>query len=232
MKILEDEGFCTCCGAHGEYQYGEENYSLLKKDLENYKRYKDIFVYECPNCGFVSTDITNEEGVLYGPLRKNKEFKEAYNLKYLKNLDKELYAGDFSEIPVNLYEAYSYVLEKSGDFEKKIRVLCKCIYLKEVMLRNYHRGQAELGGEEENDDEYEEFYTLLNQSINKNIKEIISCGEKITNLNLYDKLIIAESFIKLGKKAEAGKIVNDVISKNHAKEDLKKYFETLMKEGE
>ena len=36
MKIIQDEGFCTCGVNYSEYNYGDENYSLVAKDLKNY----------------------------------------------------------------------------------------------------------------------------------------------------------------------------------------------------
>lgn len=224
MKIMDDEGFCTCCGAYGEYKYGDDDYSLLNKNLSNYKKYKDVFVYECPNCGFISTDITNEEGVLYGDERNTYEFKQLYNYAYLDGLDKDLYERHSDNIPANLLEAYSQVLIKANDYEKLVRVLNKCIELKLIMARLYRRSQDELGGEEENDDEYDKLDSLLKESIDTNRRQIDFYYNYIPSKNIYVKLIYLENLAFLGKKAEANMLFEQICRKTMLSQDLKDYM--------
>ena len=224
MKILEDEGFCTSCGAYGEYKYGDDDYSLLVKNLVNYNKYKDIFIYECPNCGFISTDITNEEGVLYGGEKNTYEYKQLYNYAYLKGLDKELYERHSDNVPANMYEAYAQVLIKSGDYEKLIRVLFRCIDLKLMMAKMYRHSQDELGGEEENDDEYDELDLLIKESIEINRKQIDYYYGFVTSKNIYLKLIYIENLVALGKRAEASMLFDQICRKIMISKDLKDYM--------
>ena len=162
MKIVEDEGFCTSCAIFGEYRRGEEDYSLIKKDLNNYKKYKEIYVYKCPNCGFISTDISGEEGILCSDIVNSYEYKQFLDYSYLNGLDKELYEYHSKDIMANYLEAYSLALLKTKNYEKYVRAINRCIELKEIMIRKYKKSQDELGGEEENDDKYEKLYELIN----------------------------------------------------------------------
>lgn len=229
MKILQDEGICTCCGAYSEYYYGDENYSFVNKDLENYKKYKDIYVYQCPACGFISTDITGVEGVMCGDIKNSLEYKEALNYTYLNGLDKELYDNHSSEIPANLYEAYAYVCLKENEYEKFIRALYKAIDLKLIMARRYRRSQDELGGEEDNDDLYDELDKLIKQSIEANRRQIDYYFTQLETKNVFINLIYIENLVAIGKKSEAKQFYNQINKNYMLKEDLKKYFNDLVK---
>lgn len=228
MKILEDEGLCTCCGAYKEYSYGDENYSLVVKDLKNYNEYKDIYVYKCPKCGFISTDITGVEGVIAGGAKNSLEYKNANSYSYLNGLDKELYDNHSSEVPANLYEAYSFVCLALKDYEKYVRTVNKAIELKQVMARKYRRSQDELGGEEENDDLYDELDSLIKQSIEYNRKQIDYYYTQIENKNIFVKLIYIENLCAMGKKEEAKQLFDILSSSTAIKDDLKKYFNDLI----
>lgn len=229
MKILQDEGLCSCCGAYAEYMYGDEDYSLVNKDLTSYNNYKNIYVYQCPNCGFISTDITGVEGVMCGDVKGNLEFKEALNYSYLNGLDKELYDNHSASVPANLYEAYAYVCLKEKDYEKFVRSLNKAIELKLIMARKYRRSQDELGGEEDNDDLYDDLDKLINQSIEANRKQIDYYYTQIENKNLFVKLLYIENLIALNKKQDATNLYN-ILEKSYViKNDLKSYFNNLLK---
>ena len=225
MKILEDQGFCTCCGNFANYSYGDENFSVVTKDLASYKKYKDIFVYKCPKCGFISTDITGVEGVMFGNIVNSLEYKNALNYAYLEGLDRELYECHSEAIPANLYEAYSFVCLAEKDYEKYIRTLNKAIELKEVMARKYRLSQDELGGEEDNDDLYDKLDGLIKKSIETNLQQIDFYYTQLDNKNIFVSLIYLENLVKLGKKDEAIKIFNQIIKKYSLKEDLKNYIE-------
>lgn len=229
MKIIEDEGFCTCCGRHTEYRAGEENFSLIKKNLESYKNYKDIFVDECPSCGFISTDITNEEGVLYGGVKDTYEFKQLFSYAYLNGLDEDLYENHSADIPANYYEAYSLVCLAEKDYEKFIRVLNKAIELKIIMARKYRRSQHELGGEEDNDDDYDELDRLIKESIDSNRKQIDYYYSMIENKNVFVKLVYIENLIGLGDMAKAIYEYEMIDKKVKLNGDLKEYFTKALK---
>ena len=224
MRIVEDQGFCTCCGRFADFKYGEENYSLIKKNLDNYKKYKDIFVFQCRTCGFVSTNLTAEEGVLYGDVKDSYEFKQLINYSYLNELDKELYDNHSQDVPANLYEAYSLVAMQTF-----IRSLNKSIELKLIMARKYKISKDELGGEEENDDEYEELDSLIKQSVLSNRKQIEHYFDYVENKNVFLKLIKIENLIGLNENATALKLYTDILRCNKLEPDLKKYFEQLLK---
>lgn len=228
MRIVEDEGFCTCCGRYQELKYGEDNHSLVKKDLENYKKYKDLFVYECSNCGFISTNITGEEGVLYGDVKDGYEYKSLYEYAYLKGLDKELYDCHSADVPANMFEAYALVQLESKNYEMFVRVINKTIELKQIMLKKYKRSQDELGGEEENDDEYENLYNLINLSIDANRKQIDYYYHFAENKNVYLKLIYIENLVALNTLDEAKKVFEEVTDRYSLDKDLNNYFTTLL----
>ena len=189
MKIKQDEGFCTCCGNFSEYNYGDEDHSFVTKDLNNYNKYKDLYVYECPNCGFVSTDITGVEGVMFGEVRHNLEFRNSLNYTYLNGLDKELDNHHSEEVPANLYEAYSYICLAAEDYEKYLRTVNKAVELKYIMAKKYRRSQDELGGEEDNDDLYDALDKLIKDSIDFNKKQIDYYFTQIENKNVFVKLL-------------------------------------------
>ncbi len=229
MKILEDEGFCTCCGNYATYSFGDENFSLITKDLANYNKYKDIYVYKCPNCGFISTDITGIEGVLYSDVKKSLEYKNVLNYAYLDGLDKELYNNHSSEVPANLYEAYSFVCLEAKDLEKYIRTVNKAIELKIVMAQKYRRSQDELGGEEDNDDLYDKLDTLIKDSILINRKQIDFYFTQFNTSNVFLKILYIENLANLGNKDEALTLFEKLSKKVILKEDLKTYILKVIK---
>ena len=229
MKILEDEGFCTACNVYGEYKYGEENYSFIKKNLDNYKKYKDIYVYKCPNCGFISTDISGEEGVFCDKIKDSYEYKQLLDYSYLKGLDKELYEYHSQDIMANLLEAYSLILLDTKNYEKYIRVVNRAIELKQIMKRKYKLSQDEIAGEDENDNEYEKLYELIDESIETNRKQIDYYYEYVENKDVFLKLIYVETLIGLNRRAEARKLYEEIIRKYKLSQDLKEYFENEFK---
>ncbi|MBO7527684.1 MAG: hypothetical protein J6T74_07320 [Clostridia bacterium] len=225
MKIIEDEGFCTSCGIFGEYRRGEEDYSLLSKDLDNYKKYKDVYVYKCPNCGFISSDISCEEGVLCSDVKDSYEYKQLLDYAYLKGIDKELYEYHSNDIMANYLEAYSLVLLKMKDFEKYIRAINKAIELKEVMIRKYKKSQDELGGEEENDDKYEKLYELIKESISTNRKQIDYYYDFVESKNVFLNLVYIENLIAQNKQQQAKSLFEKINKKYKLSDDLKTYIQ-------
>lgn len=227
MRIVEDEGFCTACGAFVQVSRGEENFNLSKKDLANYKRYKEIYVNSCPMCGFASTDITSEEGVLYGGIKDTKEYRQILDCADLKGLDKELYEFHSTEVPAGLYEACTLVATAQKDYEKAVRLLGRTIELKKIMARKYRFSKDELGGEEENDADYEALDKLIKLSMEKNRKQILEYYGVIKNKNLFLRLMFIENLAQLSKFADAKKEFMTLSKKYKLEDDLKLYFETL-----
>lgn len=227
MRIVEDEGFCTACGAYVALNRGEENYNIAKKDLANYKRYKEVYINACPMCGFASTDITSEEGVLYGNIKDTKEYKQLFDCADLNGLDKELYEFHSADVPAGLYEACTLLALAGKDYEKAVRLLGRTIELKTIMARKYRESKAELGGEEENDADYDALDKLIKQSIEKNRKQIHEYYNLVKDKNLYLKLMHIENLAHLRKYADARKEYISLTKKIKLDDDLKLYFETL-----
>lgn len=228
MRIVEDEGFCTSCGRLTDYKYGVENFSLIKKDLSNYKKYKDIFVYKCRTCGFISTDITAEEGVLFGGIKKTYEYNQLLNYSYLNNLDKDLDSEMSLSNPAGMYEAYTLVAIEQKDYEKVVRLLNKTIELKLIMERSYRHLCAEVGKEEENEEEFEKLNQLILDSIKSNRDQIDYYYGLTENKNVFLKLIYIENKIALGEKATALKMFLDIDRKTRLDKDLELYFKSLL----
>ena len=164
-----------------------------------------------------------------GDIKNSLEYKEALNYTYLNGLDKELYDNHSSEIPANLYEAYAYVCLKENEYEKFIRALYKAIDLKLIMARRYRRSQDELGGEEDNDDLYDELDKLIKQSIEANRRQIDYYFTQLETKNVFINLIYIENLVAIGKKSEAKQFYNQINKNYMLKEDLKKYFNDLVK---
>lgn len=228
MKVIEDEGFCTACGNYLEFKYGEDSFSYLKKDLSNYEKYKDMFLFECPICGFISDNIASEEGILYENVAKTYEFKQLYSYAHLNGLDKELYNNFSSKIPANLYEAYSLICLESKNFEKYIRVVNKCIELKELMALKYSRAKDEVAHEEGNANQYDELIELINEGIKTNREQINFYFHYVENKNIFVVLIYIENLIKMKLIDDAEKEFLAITKKYFIEEDLKQYFQNLI----
>ncbi len=230
MKVIEEEGFCTCCHKYLYFKYGEENFSFLKKDLDNYVKYKDIFVYECKNCGFASTNVSAEEGVLYDHVKDSYEYKQLKNYAYLNGLDKKLYNNYSDIIPANLYEAYSLVCLEQKNYENFIRVINKCIDLKTTMALKYSRAKDELAGSEGNNHEYEELDTLIKQSIKTNRDQIDYYFNLILTKNLYICLIYVENLVALNQVEQASRLFEKLKKKYKLQQDLLNHFNNLIQQ--
>ena len=228
MKIIEDTGFCTCCGTYQDFEYGEDNFSILKKDLDNYNKYKNIFVYRCPNCNFVNVNITDELGVLFHNIVKEKEYNDLLNYACLEGLDKELWEMHSESIYANEYEAYAYMCLKNENSFMAIRALFEANRLYEVMARKYRKSQDELGGEEENDAQYERLDDLINYRVTKNYNKLYELL-KNKKRNAFEDLILVEVLNKLGSKTEAKQVFDAINRKNLLKPDLLQYFKDLLK---
>lgn len=222
MKVKEDQGFCTCCGTLTNYKYGQENFSIILKNLENYKKYKNIFAYKCKNCGFVSTDISGTEGVLYGDIKNTYEFKQLDSNAYLSDIiDK--YEEDYTQMfPVGMYEAYSLILIEAKDYEKLVRLLSTVIDYKLSMKRKYRDYALEVEGDKE---VLEEITSRIDASIQTNREQIDYYFPFLENRNTYSTLIYIENMIEMGKVAEALVLLKQVSEKKRLEDDLIEYFQ-------
>lgn len=229
MKVLDKVGECSCCGKTCSYYQSVEDYSSLDKDLVSYRKFKDVYVYACPNCGFVSTDISGFDGAVFGNIKDSYEYKQIINYAYLNGLDKELYDCHSEKIPANLVEAFALVNLKSQEYEMFIRATNKAIELKQVMLREYKRSQDELGGEEDNDEDYETLYDLIKESLKCNYQQIDYYYHFCENCNFYTSLIYIENLVRLNKIKDAEELFNNITSNRTINSDLKDYFKKLFK---
>ena len=222
MKVKEDHGFCTCCGTLAEYKFGQENFSAITKNLDNYKKYKNIFVYKCKNCGFVSTDISGTEGVLYGEIKNSYEFKQLDTNAYLQDI-KSAYEEDFTEMfPVGMYEAYSLILIEGGEYEKLVRLLSTVIDYKEAMKKKYKNYALEVEGDES---VLNEILSRIDESIQTNRKQIDYYFPLIESKRTYSKLIYIENMIEMGNVAESLVLLKQVMEKRKLEADLIEYFQ-------
>lgn len=222
MKVLEDQGFCTCCGNLTNYKFGQENFSIILKNLDNYKKYKNIFAYKCRSCGFVSTDITGTEGVLYGEIKDSYEFKQLDNSTYLDDI-KACYEEDYTQVlPVGMYEAYSLVLIEAKDYEKLIRLLATVIDYKLSMKKKYRDYAFEVEGDK---NVLNEIISRIDASIETNRQQIDYYFPFLENKNTYATLIYIENMIEMGKVAEALVLLKQLAEKKRLEEDLIDYFQ-------
>jgi len=224
MKVLQDQGFCTCCGNYAEYKFGQENYSMIDKNLENYKKYKDIYVFKCSKCGFASTDITCVEGVLSGEILKTYEFKQLLECSFLNGINYKL-PNDYTEkVPVGMYEAYSQILLDVKDYEKYIRIINWVIELKEILKINYMDLCEEFAESDGNETDYKELFELIDKSIDSNRQQIDYYFGLLENKNVFITLIYIENMIALGKKAEATVLLKEIKDKKRLEDDLIEFF--------
>jgi len=226
MDIIKDIGTCTCCNNYCEYIYGKENFNNIEKTLDNYNNYKDIYVYKCPKCGFVSTDITGKEGVLASSLISTKQYNDYLNNSYLNGFDEESLDEQHSKaVPAYLYEAYSLICLEMKDYEKYIRVMNKCIELKEMTIRKYRFSQAECAEEDENDEEYEAIISLIKKSIQKNSMELNNNFSNLKIGNFFTIVIFAENLIRLNQLDKAKKIIDSLRNDINVNKDLVDYLD-------
>lgn len=229
MKIKEDTGFCTCCGTYQDLEYGEENFSLLKKDLANYNNYKNIFIYRCPNCNFINVNITDELGILYHDIVNDKKYIDILNYSCLEGLDKQLWEMHSDDINANEYEAYAMLCEKDSNTQNAIRALFEANSLYDMMAKKYRYSQDELGGEEDNDAEYERLDDLIQYRIDRNNDKIFELLKNKHKKNIFEELIRIELLINLGAKNEARIQFEEIDKKHKLAQDLKEYFTDLIK---
>ena len=130
-----------------------------------------------------------------------------------------------------MYEAYSFVCLANKDYEQFVRAVNKSVELKLIMAKKYRRSQDELGGEEENDDLYDELDALIKQSIEYNRKQIDYYYTQIDRKkDIFIKFIYIENLCALGKKSEAKKLLDVITSSNAIKADLKEYMYNLLEQ--
>lgn len=226
MVIKEKNGVCTGCGQKLAFKFGQEDFDLNVLDLENYKKYKDIYVCECPFCGLISTDLSKNLGFLVAI--NSPEYQAAYTYAYLKGLNETLYENHSEGVPANLYECFAIYCKQTNP-EMYVRALNKTIELKLIMARKYRRSQDELGGEEENDAEYDELDTLIKESVKQNVKELLSAFTQIADANVFLKLIAIENLARGKKVEQASTFFKRVQTEHELNADLVEFFNHMLR---
>ena len=118
MLINKKTDYCSYCGTYCEHNYGEENYNAKQLDLDNYFKYKDIYVYKCPKCEMVSTDLATEDKKLFDAIINTDRYSNVVTYEYLEGLDLELFENHtFSEyltipLPDRLEIIYSEIQQQ------------------------------------------------------------------------------------------------------------------------
>ena len=229
MEVKRKIDYCGNCKTYSEHLYGEENYSD-ELNLDNYRRYKDLYVYKCSKCGNISVDISNpDDAEIYASLKDSEEFDDILNYTYLDGLDLQIYESHTRTVPANLYEAYALIQKEQGNMEMYFRALNKSIELKEVIIQKY-----EITLEEDGDDEDAEIMEELSNALYDNI---YSCREQLVeDFNNYQTsnsflfMIYIENLANIDKIDEAKQHFDYVVKNSNIENDLKKYFENLFEE--
>jgi len=132
----------------------------------------------------------------------------------------DVYENHSRAVPAYLYEAYAFTCLKANNFEKYIRVMNKCIELKEMTVRKYLFSQAECAEEDENDEEYETIINLIKKSIYENSLTLNKYFLKLDNKTLFFRLIFLENLIRINKFKE----VEELIEKMELDDEMVKYL--------
>lgn len=224
MLIKNKIAPCSCCGQNTEIYYGIDNYDSKIYDLNNYLKFKDIYVYRCYNCGMVSVDISKENNFLYDDVKNSNEFINAYNYRYLLGFNDMLYENHSESVPANIYDAYTIMLKHSDNLELYLRTLNKTIELKQVMLRKYDKDVAEEGDQEEDLEIFNQLKDLMNKNIRSQQEEFIQSFKKLKNKSIFLYLTYIENLTYINKK-EAMIQFNKLASSVKLNDDLIEYIQ-------
>ena len=231
MEVKNKFDYCGNCRTYCEYLFGEENY-FSELNLENYRKYKDLYVYKCPKCGNISVDLSNEtDAEVYSTLKDDEKFNEILDYDYLDGLDLQIYESHTRTVPANLYEAYSLIEKEQGNMEMYFRALNKSIELKEMIIQKYELTLEE-DGDEEDEGVLQELSEMLYDNIDECREQLISDFNNYQTGNTFLFLIYVENLAKLGKFNEAKKHFDYVLKNSKIEYDLQKYFENMFEEME
>lgn len=228
MIISKKIDYCSCCGNYTEFHYGTDDYDLSKLDLDNYLKYKDIYVYTCAKCGMISTDLSKEDKSLFDSIKNTDRYNDVMTYEYLQGYDLELFENHTRSVPANLYESFAMMYENSSNKEIYLRALHKSIELKEIILEKY-------ADEIEEDDEYdEETYSKLEDLMIENIenarKRYVNEFLKYEDKNAFLFLMFVENLINLGEVESARDNLEWLISNSNISDDLIDYIKDLTNE--
>lgn len=230
MEILERVGYCTCCNIYSQQLFGEDNFDPNTFDLENYKRFKDFYVTKCPNCGFVSFDLTRkEDSEKYLKIKGSEELEDLLDYDYLEGFDLEIYECHTKSVPANLYDQYCFMLSGSEN-EYYFRALNKAVELKEIILEKY-RESVEDDGDDDDREIFEKLKILLTKNIEQERKIFVTKFWDFNDKNVFSILLLIENLVKLGEYEKAKKNFDWLCLEAKLDENLMSYFKRLTERG-
>lgn len=226
MIINKKTDTCSCCGNYCEENFGIDNYDLKQLDLDNYFKYKDIYVYKCPKCGMISTDISKEDKTLYENVKNTDKFKSIMDYEYLEGLDLEIFENESRSVPANLYDAYALMYENSSDKETYLRSLHKSIELKEIILEKYEDDLED----EEDEETFDALESLMLKNIENARKTFINEFLKFDNKNEFLFIMFIENLVGLQEYEAAEENIDWLVENSKLSPKLANYVEELTNE--
>lgn len=230
MIVKSKIGTCSCCGNNSELRYGEDNFDLSKHDLKNYLAYKDVYVYKCPKCGFISTDITSSDNLLYNRVKNLQEFADIEDYAYLEGLNELFYENHSKTLPANIYDAYAFMYKSSQHNEMFLRATNKAIEQKIALVKRYEFEVHE-DGDKEDRENLKELEELMFDNISEQATEFISCYVGFVHKNLFLDLMYVENLVYLNELDEAKKQFRRLQENNQIEKDLLDYISKILHRG-
>ena len=232
MEVKTKIDYCENCKIYSERRYGVENYNPEKLDLENYKKYKDLYVYRCPSCGNISVDLANNaDATAFAKLKDKESFQEILDYAYLDGLDLQLFESHTESVPANLYEAYAEMQKLQGNIELYLRAIQKAIDLKVLIIQKYEFTVQE-DDDEEDYEILDELTDLMYDSIDQNRKDFISEFQKHEIKNEFLCVMFIENLIGLEKYSKAKECFELLKNNTKIEKDLIKFVQNLFEEKE
>lgn len=230
MIVKNKIGTCSCCGTYSELNFGEENFDKTKLDLANYLAYKDIYVYRCPKCGFISTDITGKDNLLFNRVKNLQEFSDILNYAYLEGYNEAFYENHSKTLPANLYDAYAFMYKSSLDSEMYLRALNKAIEQKIALIKRYEYEVKEEGDKEDREN-LKELEELMLENITEQSNQFASTYIGLKNKNVFLEIMFIENLVYLDELDEAKKQFKRLEGEYKLGQDLLDYIKKILRKG-
>lgn len=234
MIVKHKIGTCSNCGTNSELNFGMEEFDQTKHDLKNYLAYKDIYVYKCPKCGFISSDITGGDYRLFQKAKELQDFYDILSYDYLEGLNEEFLENHSETLPANLYDAYSFMQGFGDNTELFLRATNKAIEDKIEVVRRYETEVFEDGedlADEEDVENLKNLEELMLENVMAQASGFIKTYKNFTHKNLFLDLMYVQNLIYLDELDEAKKQFRRLQSDYRIDDSLLEYFNTLMRRG-
>ena len=203
----------------------------MNPTLESYLNYKDIFVYTCPKCGMISSDLAaNNDHLLYNKVKDSEEFRDVLDYSYLEDTHLLFCETHYKTVPSNIFDAYTFMYKNSLQKEKYLRLLNKSVEQKLLMLERYVM-TVEEDQDEEDFENFKELKYFIQTNIEEYRKEFINEYLNFEDKNIFLHLIFIENLMYLNEVEEAKKQFNWLNTKIKLNSDLYKYFNDLIQRG-